>query len=116
MIQKPVVTGITSVGLDHIAQLGPTIQNVAWHKSGISKAGTVDIDPSLPSNCSLALALAHTFLERKALSEKHHITPDDVIPGIEKFSWQGRFEAIVDGYNKWFLDGAHNRVKCQTSR
>ncbi|KAK1148183.1 hypothetical protein N8T08_010828 [Aspergillus melleus] len=39
VIQKPVVTGITSLGLDHIDQLGPTIENIAWHKSGIFKPG-----------------------------------------------------------------------------
>lgn len=39
VIQKPVVTGITSLGIDHIAQLGPTIENIAWHKAGIFKPG-----------------------------------------------------------------------------
>lgn len=35
VIRKPVVTGVTSLGLDHVAQLGPTIDNIAWHKSGV---------------------------------------------------------------------------------
>lgn len=39
VIQKPVVTGITSLGMDHVAQLGPTVEDIAWHKSGIFKAG-----------------------------------------------------------------------------
>lgn len=38
-VQKPVVTGITSLGMDHIAQLGPTVENIAWHKAGIFKPG-----------------------------------------------------------------------------
>lgn len=29
VVQKPIVTGITSLGLDHIAQLGPSIENIA---------------------------------------------------------------------------------------
>ncbi|RMX88954.1 hypothetical protein D0869_01231 [Hortaea werneckii] len=41
IIQKPVVTAITALGMDHIAQLGPTIENIAWHKSGIFKRGAV---------------------------------------------------------------------------
>ncbi|GAB1735964.1 hypothetical protein NU219Hw_g6022t1 [Hortaea werneckii] len=41
VIQKPVVTAITALGMDHIAQLGPTIDNIAWHKSGIFKRGAV---------------------------------------------------------------------------
>ncbi|PYH97323.1 folylpolyglutamate synthase [Aspergillus ellipticus CBS 707.79] len=39
VIQKPVVTGITSLGMDHVAQLGPTLESIAWHKSGIFKSG-----------------------------------------------------------------------------
>ncbi|KAJ5268616.1 hypothetical protein N7505_004374 [Penicillium chrysogenum] len=38
VIQKPIVTGITSLGIDHIRQLGPTLGNIAWHKAGIFKA------------------------------------------------------------------------------
>lgn len=40
VIQKPIVTGLTSIGLDHVAQLGPSIENIAWHKAGILKPGT----------------------------------------------------------------------------
>lgn len=39
VIRKPVVTGITSLGMDHVAQLGPTVEDIAWHKSGIFKPG-----------------------------------------------------------------------------
>ncbi|PYH74578.1 folylpolyglutamate synthase [Aspergillus vadensis CBS 113365] len=39
VIQNPVVTGITSLGLDHLDQLGPTVESIAWHKSGIFKPG-----------------------------------------------------------------------------
>lgn len=37
VIPQPVVTAITSLGMDHVAQLGPTIEDIAWHKSGIFK-------------------------------------------------------------------------------
>ncbi|KIX96562.1 uncharacterized protein Z520_07828 [Fonsecaea multimorphosa CBS 102226] len=40
VVSAPVVTGITSIGLDHLAQLGPGIEDVAWHKAGIFKHGT----------------------------------------------------------------------------
>jgi folylpolyglutamate synthase len=39
VIRKPVVTAITSLGMDHVAQLGPTVKDIAWHKSGIFKPG-----------------------------------------------------------------------------
>ncbi|CZT16129.1 related to tetrahydrofolylpolyglutamate synthase [Ramularia collo-cygni] len=38
---RPVVTAITTLGMDHIDVLGPTIRNIAWHKSGIYKPGSV---------------------------------------------------------------------------
>ena len=41
VVQKPAVTGVTSIGMDHIAQLGPAIENIAWHKAGIFKKGTL---------------------------------------------------------------------------
>jgi len=150
VIREPIVTGITSIGMDHIAQLGPTIENIAWHKAGIFKSRIpafsapqdpaafavlraraeekgvelkfVDTDPSLPIssqalqapvqrlNCSLALALVRTFLERKTSIGNHDLTQQDVTQGIEEFSWPGRFEIIKDGSNKWFLDGAHNEL------
>lgn len=38
-ICAPVLSIITSVGLDHIQTLGDTIAQIAWHKAGIIKAG-----------------------------------------------------------------------------
>ena len=40
VIQKPIVTGITTIGIDHVEQLGPSIENIAWHKAGIFKYGS----------------------------------------------------------------------------
>ena len=150
VVQKPIVTGITSIGLDHVAQLGPSIENIAWHKAGILKTGApafsapqdprvaavlqaraaekgvklkfIDQDSSLPggaqalqesvqkTNCSLALALVTTFLERKAPPESRSLTLQSIHQGIENFSWPGRFEIIDGGSNQWFLDGAHNEL------
>lgn len=39
VISKPIVTGITSLGMDHVAHLGPTIEDIASHKGGIFKSG-----------------------------------------------------------------------------
>ena len=36
----PVATAVTSLGMDHVAQLGPTISDIAWHKAGIFKPRT----------------------------------------------------------------------------
>ncbi|WQF89378.1 Putative folylpolyglutamate synthetase, Mur ligase, Mur ligase, central [Colletotrichum destructivum] len=49
VIQHPVVTVITTIGLDHQMELGGTIENIAWHKSGIFKAGAYALSaPQVP--------------------------------------------------------------------
>lgn len=40
IIEKPTACGITSLGLDHTAILGNTLESIAWNKSGIFKQGT----------------------------------------------------------------------------
>ncbi|EPQ59922.1 FolC bifunctional protein [Gloeophyllum trabeum ATCC 11539] len=39
IVPKPVVTGVTSLGLDHVAVLGRTLSEIAWQKGGIYKKG-----------------------------------------------------------------------------
>ena len=56
---KPVVTGLSTIGMDHIEQLGPSIENIAWHKAGILKSGRPAFSaPQEPS--------AANMLERQA--------------------------------------------------
>ncbi|KAL8856796.1 MAG: hypothetical protein Q9178_006633 [Gyalolechia marmorata] len=152
VIQKPVVTGVTTIGMDHVEQLGPKIENIAWHKAGIFKHGSpafssfqepaaatvlqqraneknvelqfIGVNPTLPNNtlalkpevqrtnCSLAIALASTFLKVKAPQDSC-LASQDILQGIEQFSWPGRFHHIVDGNHQWFLDGAHNELSIQ---
>lgn len=38
IVPKPIVTGVTSLGLDHVAVLGNTLREIAWQKGGIYKA------------------------------------------------------------------------------
>ncbi|KAG0186932.1 Folylpolyglutamate synthetase [Apophysomyces sp. BC1034] len=37
VVERPVVCGITALGLDHVSVLGTTIDQIAWHKAGIIK-------------------------------------------------------------------------------
>ncbi|KAJ7904662.1 Mur ligase [Mycena olivaceomarginata] len=39
IVPKPVVTGITSLGIDHVSVLGHTLAEIAWQKGGIYKEG-----------------------------------------------------------------------------
>ena len=146
----PTATGITTIGMDHALQLGPTIENIAWHKSGIFKSGApafsigqvhqaatvlrrranernvllefVDDDTVNNSdvsatkttvqrrNASLAQRLANAFLTQKAPRSTPMLTAHDIREGAERFSWNGRFQQIIQGKHRWFLDGAHNEI------
>jgi len=37
IVSKPIVTGVTSLGLDHIHVLGKTLAEIGWQKGGIYK-------------------------------------------------------------------------------
>lgn len=37
IVPRPIVTGVTSLGLDHQGVLGTTIPEIAWQKGGIFK-------------------------------------------------------------------------------
>lgn len=46
VIQQPGVTGITSLGIDHVGVLGSTLPEIARHKAGIIKKGANCYTPS----------------------------------------------------------------------
>ena len=41
ILVHPTITAITSLGIDHVAMLGNTLPEIAWHKAGIMKAGSL---------------------------------------------------------------------------
>jgi len=46
IIRRPVVSGISALGLDHTSLLGHSIKEIAWHKAGIMKPNvTTYVDP-----------------------------------------------------------------------
>jgi dihydrofolate synthase/folylpolyglutamate synthase len=52
----PIVSVITSVGLDHLVTLGPTIADIAWHKAGIIKPGASVVIGELPAQALAVIA------------------------------------------------------------
>lgn len=49
VIQKPIVVGITSLGMDHVDILGNSIKSIAWHKAGIFKQNSIAVTaPQIP--------------------------------------------------------------------
>lgn len=59
IIEIPAVTGITTLGIDHVIQLGDTIDKIAWHKSGIFKSKS-------PAFTVEQVPLASEVLQRRA--------------------------------------------------
>lgn len=43
LVPKPVVAGVTSLGIDHIFVLGKTLSEIAWQKGGIFKVGSCNL-------------------------------------------------------------------------
>ena len=40
LVEHPVASGITTLGIDHVFALGDTVEKIAWHKAGIMKRGS----------------------------------------------------------------------------
>ncbi|KAI4865306.1 FolC bifunctional protein [Hypoxylon rubiginosum] len=40
IVENPVASGISTLGIDHVFALGNTIEQIAWHKAGIMKTGS----------------------------------------------------------------------------
>jgi folylpolyglutamate synthase len=40
VVPKPIVTGVSALGIDHVSVLGSTLKEIAWHKGGIYKVCT----------------------------------------------------------------------------
>ncbi|KAF7538955.1 hypothetical protein G7054_g2533 [Neopestalotiopsis clavispora] len=39
IVERPVASGISTLGIDHVFALGATVDKIAWHKAGIMKPG-----------------------------------------------------------------------------
>lgn len=64
VIPQPSVTGITTLGIDHVATLGDTIDKIAWHKAGIFKTGSPAFTvPQIPS----AMEVLHQRAKEKSV-------------------------------------------------
>lgn len=50
IVESPAVTGITSLGIDHVNTLGETLKEIAWHKAGIQKLGVPSLTVNQPSD------------------------------------------------------------------
>lgn len=59
IVDRPAVTGISTLGIDHVFTLGDTIDKIAWHKAGIMKKDVPAFSaPQLPAAMEVAKARA----------------------------------------------------------
>ena len=76
IIESPIVTVVTSISMDHVRLLGPTIEKIAWHKAGIFKSGSLAFSTSqLPTVVSV---LRERAAEKRVVLE--FINVDSTLP------------------------------------
>ncbi|XP_006460222.1 hypothetical protein AGABI2DRAFT_150186 [Agaricus bisporus var. bisporus H97] len=79
VVPKPVVTGITALGIDHVNVLGKTLKEIAWHKSGIFKEGVPAFSVPQPSEAMKVLQERAQELQASSLTV---VQTPDVLPQI----------------------------------
>ncbi|KAH9868726.1 hypothetical protein J1614_007798 [Plenodomus biglobosus] len=79
ILVNPTVTAVTSLGIDHTAMLGSTLPEIAWHKAGVFKQGSVAF--TAPQKAEAMTVLHERAAEREV---KLHVV--DVHPALENNS------------------------------
>ncbi|SGZ56774.1 CIC11C00000001945 [Sungouiella intermedia] len=90
IIEKPTVTGITSLGIDHTLMLGTTIESIAWNKAGIMKkdcAAIVATQTEYPQSLDV---VEHEAKEIGVSS--FEVVGPDVVPKNIKLGLAGDFQ------------------------
>lgn len=133
IIEKPVVTAITSIDYDHTHLLGRTLQAIATTKAGIIKKGSVffttEARPALlqifKRICSRVgarfspLPAVEDYQENnktlaRAIGHAAGLDDASIERGIEAARLPCRFEVLQEK-PRVVLDGAHNRAKMRST-
>ncbi|KAI0178946.1 FolC bifunctional protein [Hypoxylon sp. FL1284] len=76
IVENPVASGISTLGIDHVFALGNTIDKIAWHKAGIMKTGS-------PAFTIEQLPEATEILQKRAKQKGVALKILDVDPRLE---------------------------------
>ncbi len=129
------VAVVTNVGLDHVISLGPTIENIAWHKAGVARPGVplitgakgialgpikaeaekvgakLTIIPDTGNATSHNQALAEKAALEMARTLGLSLDKGTIERGLRRVRLAGRSEVMPGGGPRVILDGAHNPEK-----
>ena len=104
---QPILTGITTIGLDHVALLGDTLEAIAEQKSGIIKQGIPLVTGRIAPE---ALAVIDRIAEGKdaprlAYGANYHVSHQESVVTGEVFDYtsdvrQGRFQTGLLGLHQ----------------
>lgn len=81
IVERPAVTGITTLGIDHVEALGDTVDKIAWHKAGIFKPGS-------PAYSVRQLPLATPVLVDRAEEKNVNLNWVDISPEVRQVKIQ----------------------------
>jgi folylpolyglutamate synthase len=81
IVERPAVTGITTLGIDHVETLGDTVDKIAWHKAGIFKPGS-------PAFSVRQLPLATPVLVDRAEEKNVDLKWVDISPEVRQVKIQ----------------------------
>ena len=106
-ICQPILTGITTIGLDHVALLGDTLEAIAEQKAGIIKQGIPLVTGRIAPE---ALAVIDRIAKvkqasRLAYGEDYHVSHQESVETGEIFDYsssvrQGRFQTGLLGLHQ----------------
>lgn len=85
IIDRPTVAAVTSLGIDHTAMLGNTIQSIAWNKAGIYKQGcpaVVSEQPEFPESLEVVQKIAEETRVSSFDVVSPTIVPDTLTLGL----------------------------------
>ena len=78
VIDRPIAVGITLLDYDHVKVLGQSIEEIAWHKAGIMKPGTVAfVNPNQPPS---ALCVIKEFARDIGCQAY-------TVPSLDNYNW-----------------------------
>jgi len=86
-IVDPVVSVITSVGIDHTSTLGSTIPEIAWHKAGIIKPGVPAVSAVSPPEAASIIAREAADRGAELTAIDLDVSATEVSTGFPGTSW-----------------------------